>query len=432
MLVDNDVRGDSRVQKAARSVAEGGWDVTLLGLTRESEPRTWKVGPATVRLIPMPPTLTTRSPSRRRLAQAYGLVARSRPGRLVTRQLDRAYTSYWQRREGNRSWRKLDPGLWSFELAYGPVIDELAPDLIHAHDFRMIGVGARAAARAKANGRDVKLIWDAHEYLPGITPWRDNGGRWHAAHLAYEHEYVPYADAVITVSPMLAGMLQEQHHLTQRPAVVLNAPAVSHARVGDEPVPDLRAICGIGPDVPLMVYSGTAPRQRGVDLMVEALPQLGNAHVALIVSNPDQPYIRDVLARAAALGVADRVHTVPYVPYWQVSAFLSAADLGVIPIHHWLNYEIALIQKFFEYSHARLPIVVSDLKTMAETVRATGQGEVFRAGDVTDFVRAAHAVLEDPKRYRAAYDQPGLLDGWTWESQVPVLLGVYDRLIPAN
>ena len=31
MLVDNGVEGDSRVQKTARSAAEAGWDVTLLG-----------------------------------------------------------------------------------------------------------------------------------------------------------------------------------------------------------------------------------------------------------------------------------------------------------------------------------------------------------------------------------------------------------------
>ncbi|MEK8143210.1 hypothetical protein NKH18_16640 [Streptomyces sp. M10(2022)] len=31
MLVDNGVKGDSRVQKAARSAADAGWDVVLFG-----------------------------------------------------------------------------------------------------------------------------------------------------------------------------------------------------------------------------------------------------------------------------------------------------------------------------------------------------------------------------------------------------------------
>jgi glycosyltransferase involved in cell wall biosynthesis len=111
--------------------------------------------------------------------------------------------------------------------------------------------------------------------------------------------------------------------------------------------------------------------------------------------------------------------------------YLSAADIGLIPIHHWPNHEIALITKFFEYSLARLPIVVSDVKTMAETVRSTGQGEVFRAQDVDDFARAVRAVLADPKRYRAVYDAPDSpLPGWTWEAQAAKLDAIYRELLP--
>jgi glycogen(starch) synthase len=126
--------------------------------------------------------------------------------------------------------------------------------------------------------------------------------------------------------------------------------------------------------------------------------------------------------------VADRVHLAPYVPHWQVARYLSSADAGVIPVQRYLNYEIALVTKFFEYSHAGLPLVVSDVRTMADTVRATGQGEVFRAGDVADYARAITAVLAAPERYRAAYDKPGLLAGWTWDAQAEVVERVYARL----
>jgi hypothetical protein len=66
---------------------------------------------------------------------------------------------------------------------------------------------------------------------------------------------------------------------------------------------------------------------------------------------------------------------------------------------------------------------------MSATVRATGQGEVFRAGDAADYVSAVRAVLDDPQRYRAAYDRPGLLDAWTWQAQAKILDGVYRRLL---
>jgi glycosyltransferase involved in cell wall biosynthesis len=155
-------------------------------------------------------------------------------------------------------------------------------------------------------------------------------------------------------------------------------------------------------------------------------------HVAFVVNRPDSAYARSLADRAAALGAADRVHILPYVPHDQVADFLSGADAGLIPILHYPNHEIALITKFFEYSHARLPLVVSDVKTMAQTVRETGQGEVFVAEDVEDFVRAATAVLADPDRYRAAYDRPGLLEGWSWAAQAATMDRVYRRLLAGD
>jgi hypothetical protein len=64
-------------------------------------------------------------------------------------------------------------------------------------------------------------------------------------------------------------------------------------------------------------------------------------------------------------------------------------------------------------------------------VRETGQGEVYRAGDREDYLRAIRAVLADPAKYRAAYETPGLLAGWTWKSQVATLDKIYARLMPA-
>ncbi|MDG4863890.1 glycosyltransferase family 4 protein, partial [Streptomyces sp. T-3] len=358
------------------------------------------------------------------------LIAAKQARRRLDSLADRAWTRWWQLALGTRCWRRLEPLLWEYELAFGPEIDRLAPDLIHANDFRMVGVGARAALRAKGRGRPVKLVWDAHEYLPGIKP-RAPHRRWLPAHVAHEREYAPFADAVVTVSSTLAELLQREHRLPRLPAVVLNAPGGEPpADRSHEPVPDLRELCGIDAATPLIVYSGAAAEQRGIADVIEALPQLPGVHAALIVPEPKGSYVKGLLARAAEIGVEDRVHPLPYVPHWQVVGFLSAADIGVIPIHHWPNHELALITKFMEYSHARLPIVVSDVKTMADTVRETGQGEVFRAKDTADLVRAVRAVLDGPDRYRAAYDRPGLLDRWTWQTQAEVLDGVYRELLP--
>ncbi|WP_203708556.1 glycosyltransferase [Asanoa iriomotensis] len=420
MLVDNAVEGDSRVQKAARSAADAGWDVTLLGCARAEEEKTWRLGDAEVRVLPMgghAPAAGLRG----RLVSRGGLPLRA--ARLARRPVEHAQVAFWRATQGDRAWRKLEPGLWGYERLFGPVIDALQPDLIHAHDFRMLGVAARAKERST---KPVKLVWDAHEWLPGAKPRRDNV-RWLPAHLAYVNEYVGKADAVVTVSDTLAELLQRDHGLAELPTVLLNAPVAATETTTQE---DLRERCGVDADTPLLVYSGALAVQRGLDTVVDALPRLPGVHLALVVGDLTAPYLLQLLARADRLGVADRVHAVPYVPHRQLVPFLSGADLGLIPLHHWPNHEIALITKFFEYSHARLPIVVSDVKTMARTVRETGQGEVFRAKDVADLVRAVNAVLADPGRYRAAYDGPDSpLTDWTWEAQARHLDALYRELL---
>ena len=493
MLVDNHVVQDSRVQKQARSAAERGWNVTLLGQQRGAGRTTWRLGKARVQLVKVERALSRpghlmrsghlRSPlayhrpdmasyreqqmlarrsdlkiERVRLLMdesesSHGFAKEKKRLRLLlqklslgvtrrwvdlravkTRQLhlrrttmdaplDRWTTWFWSKTMGVRSWRRLDPGLWAWELAYGPVIDRLKPDVLHANDFRMLGVGARAVLRARAKGRDIKLVWDAHEFLPGIA--RNAHHRWHLAQRAYEREHAQYADAVITVSDRLADLLVAEHGLTTRPTVVLNAPVVSTAKASTM---SLRESCGVDSDVPLLVYSGGAAPQRGLDTMVEALGSLPDVHIALVVPNPKSAYVTALRERAAALGAGGRLHILPYVAVDDIVPYLSGADAGVHPTLHFPNHEISLATKFLEYSHARLPIVVSDVKTMAETVRRTGQGEVFEAENVDDFVRAVHAVLADPDRYRRAYDAPGLLEQWTWETSADALDAVYDRL----
>lgn len=484
MVVDNHVDGDSRVQKVARSAAAAGWDVVLLGRSRTGEVQSYDLGGAEVRLLPTTFTLLThrtRVPGRRwRWPLAYrsrelstyrarrldslknrlterqslqrlngagvparlgtkGLTWRVKGRLLVHRvrngQLRKAVESrrsdgsvaqararFWHTLGPRTSWRRLDPFLDDVALAYEPVLRQLEPDLIHAHDFRMVGLAVRAAEHRRARGGSCAVVYDAHEYLPGV---RLRTRTWHVANEDHESAYVPRCDAVVTVSETLGDLLVARHRLPQRPTIVLNAPAL---REGVEPPHGgVRAACGLAEGVPLLVYAGSPAPQRGLATVVQALRTLTEAHAAMLL--PSGTDADGLLALATDLGVGDRLHVLPYVEQDLVVPFLRSADVGLVPIHHHVNHEIALITKYFDYSLAGLPIVTSDVETMAEVTRRTGNGEVFVAEDVADLVRAVRAVLEDPARYRKAYTDEVLAE-WTWTEQEKVLLGLYDRLVP--
>jgi glycosyltransferase involved in cell wall biosynthesis len=495
VLVDNQVVGDSRVQKCALAAAAAGYRVVLVGRAPAGAD-TFTLGPdgaqVEVRRLDAPYrmlALTRRVPGHRwRYPLAYpsadhsaarqlrlnavaadlrarklllrrsglaGTRARSQDVALKAITLGQRVKLRWHQgralqlkwavdrvkaadspgyRLGSRlratvrgdgAWRALDPVLLDLELAFGPALDALAPDLIHANDFRMSGVAVRAAARAWQAGRRVPVVYDVHEFVPGVV---SRSVRWRIANTTHEAEYIRHADAVITVSDRLAEMLQERYRLAVRPRVVLNAPQFDpdnpDADGPDVTAGGVRAACGLAEGVPLLVYGGSAAPQRGLETAVDALPELAGTHLALVLADPARG--AELTRRAAALGVADRLHVLDYVPQDQVVPLLRSATAGIIPIHHVPNHEIALITKYFEYAHARLPIITSDTETMGGRTREVGNGEVFVAQDVADFVRAARAVIADPQRYRDAYDRdPELLQGWSWDQQKAVLLDVY-------
>ena len=81
------------------------------------------------------------------------------------------------------------------------MIDQLRPDVIHAHDMQVVGIAAQAVERARAAGRDVPWVYDAHEFVPGLSEYGPRTRRVIAAWADLEQEYVRGATRVVTVSP---------------------------------------------------------------------------------------------------------------------------------------------------------------------------------------------------------------------------------------
>ncbi|WP_436790990.1 glycosyltransferase family 4 protein [Yinghuangia sp. YIM S10712] len=484
MVVSNFVDGDSRVQKTARSVAEAGWDVVLLGRARGTTREEYEIGDARVIRVPLRMTAQTyrkdnpprgvagrlgyRSGEQARMRidvrralradleverrlTALGdpdLAARLRLTGLTAADRARGYWIEARRRLYERSAAKAkqpggrtrlavglgrDGGAWltqpqliDYDTAFAPVIAELRPDLLHAHDFDTIGLVVRAGLKLRGAGHPVKIVYDAHEYIAG---WERPGDpAFRPAMSAQERKYIKLADGVITVSEAIADLLLADHDLDVRPTVVCNAPTVAELAAGDDAdaVPDVREAAGLGPDVPLMVYAGMTAPERGLDTAVAALPQLPDVHLAMVTAR--NPYVDALEKQAHALGVADRLHILPYVKPHQVVAHLAAGTLGVVTSLHSPNYELSLPSKYYEYLNARLPLVVSDLRTVGAFTRNQGIGEVYPAGDATAFAAAVRTVLADRERYVKPYDGD-LLARHTWEAQVPELLGLYERLV---
>lgn len=471
VIVSNAITGDSRVQKTALAAARAGWDVTLVGQTAGKQVERSTLGPVSVVRVPVARNMRRAENLRRfrtlraRLtqpgmhdAQSYEVYAARHESRMRRRseQISRVRRSgplatplvlalrVWARllhqlhlfrtrayrwEQAHHAdplqpvgdWRHDWPNLLDLDLAFGPVIERLRPDVIHANDITMLPTATYTAGRLRAAGHQVAWLYDAHEYVAGVEwPYP----RMASAYPKAERELIHRADAVVTVSAEIAERLQQENSLPTRPAVVLNTPVRAAITRAEEY--SVRRAAGVADGEPLLVYSGYVHPARGLDTAIRALPLLPGVRLA-VVANRSNQQVTDLENLAVELGVEDRLHVVPYVPQHAVADYLSTADLAVVSFRRTPNNELSLPTKLAEYLHAHLPVVCSDVKTLSEYVRTHDLGTVFPADDPQGMATAVLEALEARDRLRANITEE-LLEELSWEAQSATLLRLYSEL----
>lgn len=457
VLVANGITGDSRVQKTAVAAARDGWEVILVGRSASKRGKDLErsaMGPIEVIRVPVVPTLSRQVGSRHRIRRSItqfripdkAALARYRAShqawvRLQTVKRNPPPQAWikaheklhelrlrawgWEQFHGAKpgpptgDWRTDWPTLLDIDLAFGPVLEELEPDLIHANDINTIPTAAMSAARLRARGKKCAWLYDAHEYVQGVAwpkPQQASGVR------AAEREFISRADAVVTVSEQIAEKLRTEYDLAKSPLVVGNSPVREGTRSGNVSA-SVRARTGLAADVPLMVYAGWIGNERGLDTVIAALPELPEHHLALVAGRMT-PLLEELLATAEALGARDRVHVVPYVAPYEVADYLSSADLGLIPFQRTPNCELSLPTKISEYLHAGLPLVTSDVQVVRAFVEQHDIGEVFTSGDVAGFADAVRRATARRPELAVHITEP-ILDELSWERQSSKLLQLY-------
>ena len=397
-IVLNGVVEDSRVLKCAWSLGNAGWDVLVCGSTPTGKEDKLSIGYATI------DRLSIKLVIKQRFLAKYLRKTRKRVRKIIAVVLPKS--------------KPKIPNLQRAQRAIKPVALEFSPDVIHAHDYTALPIATDITNLLRAQGKRVSLIYDAHEYVPGVSHLTKPLAN---VYTKAERAGVKIADAVLSVSDPMSDLLMPHLQIKERPIIVANDPLVAGQQKAKR---NLRKECGLDKKTPLLVYSGAVAPQRGISTAIEALRELPNVHLALI-ANPENATVKQLQIDAA--DIADRFHVVPYVPNSELVSFLSTANIGLIPLHHKLNHEISLITKFGEYMQAKLPIVVSDVKTMSAEVKRLKNGEVFIAEDVAEFVKATKKILKDEKQYRKAYTK-SVLGERSWERQAKVLIDLYNKL----
>jgi glycosyltransferase involved in cell wall biosynthesis len=289
----------------------------------------------------------------------------------------------------------------------------LNPDLVHANDPDTL-----MAAHQYFVLRDVPYVYDSHEDFDSL---QRTDPAWSIVMSKLESQFIHEAKHVVTVSLEIAETLERKYRLQASPFVVMNTPEMFSTK-SESAASDIRKVLNLDESEPLHIYIGSATPRRGLKSFIDALKKLQSHKGALLL--PNSSYARKLKRYVSESGLQDRVWILPYVEQNQLLSFISTATSGVSPLLHYPNHEVSCFTKFYEYLNAGIPIVTSDVRTMANTVRREKVGFVYSAGNVDELVRALELVTEQSLTLKQFISE-NMGTRFVWEAQESVIEKIY-------
>lgn len=258
-------------------------------------------------------------------------------------------------------------------------------DLVHAHDW-LVG----HAAKTLKHSINKPLIATIH-----ATEWGRNNGLHNdlQRHISDTEWWLTYeAYAVICCSYFMCHELQ---NIFQVPADKLH---VIPNGVKDEKftdvVPDLNAFRTnhAHPDEQIVFYVGRLVHEKGVQLLLEAIPKVLNRmpKTKFIIAGKG-PMEKELHDRAAQMGVANRIHFTGFIDDPTRNSLYQVADVAVFPSFYEPFGIVAL-----EAMATNTPVVVSDIGGFAEIVKHGSNGLTFYSGNSQSLADCIISLLQTP------------------------------------
>jgi glycosyltransferase involved in cell wall biosynthesis len=282
---------------------------------------------------------------------------------------------------GRLGHRNADAFLLGMRRTVRRIHDEWPFDVIHAH---MVVPDGWAAARI-GHELGVPAVGTAHRADVLDIPAQGPKARMRVA------EAIQTLDAVVTVSRAI-GDAADAIARPRRPIVVVPNGADAEVFLPRDAAAARQRI-GIPAEGPVISYVGKLVPRKGVDTLIESMGILSRREGGaprLVMAGIGE--MREGLeARAAELGIAERITWLGKVPHDDVGWVMSTGDVFVLP-----SLSEGLPTVVCEAMACGLPVVATAVDGTPEIVDDPATGLLVQPHDAEGLAHALARVLDDP------------------------------------
>jgi glycosyltransferase involved in cell wall biosynthesis len=300
-------------------------------------------------------------------------------------------------------------------------------DIYHFHDPELIpcAIFLRLISRKP-------VIYDVHEHNPDalrLKEYINSRIRNFFAKLFdwFELNTAPFFNAIITADDAVAGRFQGSNN---RIVILYNFPKKGFGET-DGALTNSRAY-------PVqLIYVGSMCPERGQWLMLDVVRILvdqNNLDVGLwIIGSFDSEEKRREFIETVETDelLQGRVISPGFIPQSQLGAWLSSADIGLVPLQPVDKFYKNIPTKMFEYMAASLPIVGSDLPPISRFLLAANAGFVADPDDPQSHAEKILSLVENPEMAKemGQNGRHAFQTRYNWTSEENKLVSLYRELL---
>jgi glycosyltransferase involved in cell wall biosynthesis len=172
-----------------------------------------------------------------------------------------------------------------------------------------------------------------------------------------------------------------------------------------------RAELGIEDDAFVIGFAGSIERWYAIDEMIRALPDLlryrEKTQLLIVGGSLFTDYVTELRQLAKGLGLSDRVIFTGTKPYRELPGYIACMDVCTIPLSPPQWGEIALPNKYFEYSACGKPIL---LRPIPDVLRIGGPN-LFVYTTRDEFIAHVKNLMDHPVTFRIN------LEAYSWKEK---------------
>ena len=226
------------------------------------------------------------------------------------------------------------------------------------------------------------------------------------------------SDRITTVSPSLVEKLKKYGYDAQ---LITNGVNTDIFKPMDSK--EGKRMLGLDGDCFVVGFVGAIERWYALDEVVKAFTDLlqarDNAKLLIVGGALFTDYEKELKRLVKEKGIGDKVIFTGLIEYKELPAYISAIDVCLIPLAPRLWRNIALPNKFFEYSACGKPI----LSTTIPDVMAIGGKNLFIYRNRKEFLEKTKKIMDNPRLYDVN------VEDYSWKGKAAELETVLNELI---